>query len=337
MTSGQQQRAGYMDLSLIEVPDIANHANAMPLQFDKTPYTVLAADKSSGILDGKWSSMPIQRMATDDGAREHESGAPESSLVDSSDSTSNWCFASAHSTGEIRMHSFQVASGVDVGGDTNIPPGLPSDTPLFIVNYLGQSDAPQVEPGAPPPLCLSLRWDEPATYKLNKKKSHSDLCRIVSTYSNGTMAIHDVAIGSGNRVHLIERDSWEAHNMFTSPAEVWSACFAGRNVVLSGGDEGKVKVWDIRATTRPMQVIDEPFEAGVTCLSPHPVQEHIVAVGSCTCVPPICLRLHIALRKCLDSHTLNPHHAIDRSIDRRRLISLFVQTMRMFVYSISGT
>lgn len=253
------QRVGHMDLSLIEMPDIASHISAMPLQFDKAPYTILDTSTSSGILDGKWSAMP------------------SSAALDDSDTTSvnnkSWCFASAHSTGEIRIHAFQVKAANDL-------PRLESD-PLFAVNFLCQSDGPKVDAGACAPLCLSLSWDALSAYKQTKSAARSDLSRIVSTYSNGTMAIHEVALGSGERMQLMKRDSWEAHYMFTSPAEVWSACFAGRDVVLSGGDEGKLKVWDIRATMRPMQVLGEPFEAGVTCLSAHPAQENIVAVGSC--------------------------------------------------------
>jgi diphthine methyl ester acylhydrolase len=70
--------------------------------------------------------------------------------------------------------------------------------------------------------------------------------------------------------------------MFTSPAEVWSASFAhdgDRNMVLSCGDEGCVKVWDIRSTTRPMQIL-KTFNAGATCASHHPRHEHLVACGS---------------------------------------------------------
>jgi WD40 repeat protein len=262
---GGEQRVGHMDLSLIEVPDIASHSSAMPLRFDESPYKILERTSTSGILDGKWSAMPLATTT----AREHEIGA----AVDKS-----WCFASAHSTGEIRMHAFQLAAVND--NDANFP-RLESD-PLFTVNYLGQSDPPVVPSGSATPLCLSLSWDSPAAYKQHDQSTETtDLSRIVSTYSNGTMAIHDISFGSGHRAQMIQRDSWEAHNMFTSKAEVWSACFAGRNVILSGGDEGKLKVWDIRATARPMQVVDQPFEAGVTCISPHPVREHIVAVGSC--------------------------------------------------------
>ena len=118
------------------------------------------------------------------------------------------------------------------------------------------------------------------------------------------MAIHDVVTVSSNfdntsssspmkNVQLIERDRWNAHTMFptNTPAEVWTAAFVGNggnhpksssNVVWSGGDDMKLKIWDTRATLRPMLSYHSLFDAGITCISPHPKQDHIVAVGSCT-------------------------------------------------------
>ena len=51
------------------------------------------------------------------------------------------------------------------------------------------------------------------------------------------------------------------------------------NTVISGGDDGKLKFWDIRAIQRPTQVLN--FDAGVTCVSPHPNPQlsHLVACG----------------------------------------------------------
>jgi WD40 repeat protein len=283
LENGTTNRVGYMDVSLIAVPDIPNHASAMPLQFDKSPYRILDPTTSTGILDGKWSTMPSPPPSSDHGK--------------------SWCFASAHSSGEIRIHSVNF-EGVAACGD-KVSAGRVTDNvradSCVAVEYLGQSthhNNPEkrshtlglnesVVP-TPAPVCLSLSWDDrAAAYRSSSSESGASnmLARIVATYSNGTVSIFDVAFASdGRRVQLIERDSWEAHRMFTSPSEVWSACWVGQDCLASGGDEGKLKIWDIRATTRPMQVLDEPFTAGVTCVSPHPFQEHILAVGSCTYV-----------------------------------------------------
>ena len=235
-----------MDLHLVKVPDIAgSNLPSLPLKFGE-PHTILDPTCSSGILDGKWSSLP------------------------SSNCGGSWCFASAHSTGEIRVHSLEISPS------TEEFIRLESE-PLYQIRYLGQSDPPEEEDGTRP-LCLSLNWNSGAAYK--QDSPHKQNGRIVSTYSNGKVAIHEIVCLSDS-VEVVEWESWHAHDMFTAPAEVWSACFHGenQNSILSCGDEGSLKVWDTRSTSRPMQVL-KPFEAGVTCVSPHPVHEHLVAFGS---------------------------------------------------------
>jgi WD40 repeat protein len=255
-------RRGHMSLYTVPVPDISGTNNpSLPLQFGE-PVTVLDATNTSGILDGKW--LPMQPKAT----------TSNTATGDDSEVAKAWSFASAHSTGEIRIHSLQV------------PPPLPNDLPrlesdpLFTIKSIGQSKQPDWDDPSPP-LCLSLSWD---TLSANTTSTNGDLRQIVSSYSNGRVAIHDVAFSpGGDQVQLFERDSWQAHNIFTSPAEVWSATFAhngDRNMILSCGDEGALKFWDVRTTNRPMQVLKDQFEAGVTCASPHPRQPHLVACGS---------------------------------------------------------
>lgn len=50
-------------------------------------------------------------------------------------------------------------------------------------------------------------------------------------------------------------------------------------MILSCGDEGSVKVWDIRSNVRPMHELNF-FKSGATCASHHPRHEHLVACGS---------------------------------------------------------
>lgn len=137
-------------------------------------------------------------------------------------------------------------------------------------------------------LCLSLNWrhDPPPP---QHPSSQQQPTQIVSTYSNGHVAIHDVLFTQNDddqstTCQLITRDCWSAHSMFTSPSEVWSAAFVGRDhdphTVATGGDEGTLKLWDVRSTTRPTSVIKDHFGAGVTCVSPHPRLEHVFAAGS---------------------------------------------------------
>jgi diphthamide biosynthesis protein 7 len=176
-------------------------------------------------------------------------------------------FATAHASGEIKLHRLRIR------------PGETTETcpARFELEFLGQSQGPSSAQSGIPPLCLSVNWAIKTDEQLDDDPMSA--LPIVSTYSNGKVAIHDVVFLESGSVQLVERDSWEAHNMFTSPAEVWSADFCGQQSVISCGDEGKVKLWDVRATTRPMQVLS-PFEAGATCASTHPRHEYLVACGS---------------------------------------------------------
>jgi diphthamide biosynthesis protein 7 len=167
-------------------------------------------------------------------------------------------YATAHASGEIVVHKVEQASkdGSSNGG------------PLAASN-VGNSESRESA------LCLALSWD------LNPL--HDSSSRIISSYSNGQVAIHEVGFQNENKVQLVEQECWDAHKMFQSPAEVWSACFtaSNSNVVLTGGDEGYLKIWDLRAgTSRAMHVLKNHFQAGVTVLSPHPRKEHLVACGS---------------------------------------------------------
>jgi WD40 repeat protein len=257
-----------MDLSFIAVPDnMVRKASAMPLQFDAHPYIVSDQTQGGGILDGQWTTMPSYMM-------KNPPNNPHS-----------YCFASAHSTGEIQLHAIQAVDDPD--------PDHEEEEELWKISFLGHSTNVKATPSLPKPLCLSLRWDHPAPYQRSwdPQTSSTTPSRIVSTYSNGTMAIHDVTVsdssyddeGTIRSVQLIEHDRWNAHALFpNAPAEVWSAAFVGGSqVVWSGGDDAAIKVWDIRATTRPMLTVLDPFEAGVTCIAPHPTHSSMVAVGSC--------------------------------------------------------
>jgi diphthamide biosynthesis protein 7 len=158
-------------------------------------------------------------------------------------------YATAHASGEIAIHKIEQQQ--EKGFKT--------------------SQAEKIESGESG-LCLSLAWD-----LTNASESTS---RMISSYSNGKVSIHQANI-SQTKVELVETESWDAHKMFRSPAEVWCASFTSdSNVVMSGGDEGSLKIWDLRAgLSLPMHILKN-FEAGVTVLSPHPRIDHLVACGS---------------------------------------------------------
>ena len=173
--------------------------------------------------------------------------------------TEAWWFATAQSSGDIGLHTFLLADDPD--GDPFSAGQTSSSMP--IVNTKGV-----------PALCLSLNWD------FSRECNNA---RIVSSYSNGKVAIHDVAQSEQSGIpELIERDCWLAHNLFENvPAEVWSCAFAAEGrLVATGADDAKLKFWDTRTLSRPVQVLADHFQAGVTVISPHPRNPNLVAVGS---------------------------------------------------------
>ena len=147
-------------------------------------------------------------------------------------------------------------------------------------------------------LCLALAWDQTTT---NDESRILDT-RIVSSYSDGHVAIHKVQSSSSSSssspdepISIELEHHWKAHSMFTSPAEVWCCSFVSvngsggesnddntpTNFVATGGDEGSWKLWDLRTNlNRPIHHGQNDFDAGVTILSPHPRHNHLLAVGS---------------------------------------------------------
>eukprot|EP00804_Cyclotella_cryptica_P002507 CCRYP_018444-RB/>CCRYP_018444-RB protein AED:0.05 eAED:0.05 QI:27/1/1/1/0.5/0.2/5/1824/463 len=135
-------------------------------------------------------------------------------------------------------------------------------------------------------LCLSLAWDDCTT---DNNDNTSDL--IVSSYSDGTLALHEVSYSTDSNddkgmpqpTVIRESQRWDAHSMFGCPSEVWTCSFlrGDANVVMSGADDCSLKLWDIRQTTKPTHKISsEEFEAGVTAISSHPAVNYIFAAGS---------------------------------------------------------
>ena len=144
-------------------------------------------------------------------------------------------------------------------------------------------------------LALSLDWEKGGA--CNDPAAISSLPRkIVSSYSDGSVSIHSFRYSQDGQ-SMVEEERWDAHTLFGCPSEVWTCCFAasaatgqsalsndGTNVVISGGDDGTMKLWDVRSCCTgggPMAKVGEAeFEAGVTAVSYHPTQEHMFAVGS---------------------------------------------------------
>jgi WD40 repeat protein len=218
-------------------------------------------------------------------------------------------FATAHATGEVRIHALTAAgrgaaTGEEDGafGDLTVHPNAAATGSFAeLLAPAGRSKAAAAATRTPPALCLSLNWRQGSSADPSPPPGASPprTAQIVSSYSNGHVAVHDVIFShspkppgtAGPACHVVTRDCWPAHSLFTSPSEVWSAAFVGGGggpgrgdggppLIATGGDDGTLKLWDLRSTSRPASVVREPFDAGVTCVSPHPRLDNILAAGS---------------------------------------------------------
>nr|XP_018264604.1 WD40 repeat domain 85 [Kwoniella dejecticola CBS 10117]OBR86762.1 WD40 repeat domain 85 [Kwoniella dejecticola CBS 10117] len=112
-------------------------------------------------------------------------------------------------------------------------------------------------------LCLSLDW--------SNRLDSSAATSIIASLSNGNLA-HVIPAPTGWEVD----STWKAHDFepWITSFDCWDA-----NTVWSGGDDCKLKRWDIRETFRPT-FVNKNFDAGVTTITSSPHTEHLLAVGS---------------------------------------------------------
>ncbi|OSX67573.1 hypothetical protein POSPLADRAFT_1042785 [Postia placenta MAD-698-R-SB12] len=115
-------------------------------------------------------------------------------------------------------------------------------------------------------LCLSLDWS-------NRRSQTTSLGSLIVSLSDGRLALLQDDGGTG----LTVTNSWSAHEY-----EPWIAAwnYWDTNVVYSGGDDLKMKAWDIRSDASQPIFTNKRFDAGVTTIQSNPHIEHIIAVGS---------------------------------------------------------
>ncbi|KAI0639409.1 WD-40 repeat-containing protein [Trametes polyzona] len=115
-------------------------------------------------------------------------------------------------------------------------------------------------------LCLSLDWS-------NRRNPADGLGNLIVSLSDGSLSLLQPESSAG----LTVTDSWHAHDY-----EPWIAAwdYWNTNVVYSGGDDLKMKGWDIRQGGSQPIFVNKRFDAGVTTIQSHPYIEHILAVGS---------------------------------------------------------
>jgi WD40 repeat protein len=237
-----RRRIGSVSFFMVPVPDVANDLSGSPLTFPTEP-DIIRIESPSGILDGHWRNDHSHPSCT---------------------TTACGCrylFATAHSSGEVQIHALEVIPESHRYVDSD---------PLIQVSFVCSSSASSsTTTTTATTLCLSVNWEHAAP-------------RLVATYSNGRMAVFDYVQLDNEKASLVEIETWDAaHSLFNKvPAEVWSASFVDRDLIFSGGDDCMLKVWDVRAASRPVQTLD-CFTAGVTCISSHDAVDNLVAVGSC--------------------------------------------------------
>jgi diphthamide biosynthesis protein 7 len=111
-------------------------------------------------------------------------------------------------------------------------------------------------------LALAVEWSD--------RKAHCAGERhLAASYSDGFVALFDA--NRGTAVH-----EWKAHD-----AEAWTVAYDCWQpaVVMSGADDSRFKVWDVRAgLDTPTSVLR--YDMGVTAVQSHTQREHVVAVGS---------------------------------------------------------
>ncbi|SCZ90740.1 BZ3500_MvSof-1268-A1-R1_Chr1-3g02203 [Microbotryum saponariae] len=136
-------------------------------------------------------------------------------------------------------------------------------------------------------LCLSLDWST-----RNARKGPADLVVSLSSGEICTLAATSDSAASPDGIGGLQvLDTWQAHDY-----EAWIAAFDGRepNTVWTGGDDLKLKGWDLRqgcvsptfvnkrspAETPCFPPTTHSFEGGVTSIQSHPTLDHLFVVGS---------------------------------------------------------
>ncbi|XP_076458696.1 diphthine methyltransferase-like [Babylonia areolata] len=108
---------------------------------------------------------------------------------------------------------------------------------------------------------LSLDWAAPC---------EGTVARVVTSDSTGGLTVVEV----GPTVATVSQ--WHAHDF-----EAWICAFDqwNKDVIYSGSDDCKLKVWDLRIGTTPVST-NSRFTMGVCSIQSSPQREHLIAVGS---------------------------------------------------------
>mmetsp|Transcript_16153 Transcript_16153/g.24347 ORF Transcript_16153/g.24347 Transcript_16153/m.24347 type:complete len:354 (-) Transcript_16153:308-1369(-) len=122
-------------------------------------------------------------------------------------------------------------------------------------------------------LALSLCWDSVGS---------SDSCNgnVAVSYEHGCVAVYTVDSSGLREVICIQ----DAHCMFGEHVPAWITAFSPHNpeLLVSGGDDLYLKLWDTRCPVSPVHASAKHYTAGITSAQWNPSLSyaHLLAVGS---------------------------------------------------------
>jgi len=115
--------------------------------------------------------------------------------------------------------------------------------------------------------------------KLHSKRNVEGSCNSLSCAGD-----HIVSVGSNGQMFLLNGKRQAPLKSFTEAdsGSMSSALFLKQDQVASGNTRGQVKIWDLRSTeVQPSKTCHLAMDlVGVTCLSQHPTQPHVVVGGA---------------------------------------------------------
>ncbi|OZJ06546.1 hypothetical protein BZG36_00509 [Bifiguratus adelaidae] len=134
------------------------------------------------------------------------------------------------------------------------------DSDLGKLNSKGRILTTPVEDGT---LCLSLDWSN---------RVHSSPQKIATSHSSGDLSVIEV---DGSEMRVAEQ--WYAHDF-----EAWIVGFNYWDpyVMYSGGDDCRLKAWDLRVSKETPLLVSKRHQMGVTSIQSSPHVEHLLATGS---------------------------------------------------------
>ena len=260
----KSSRSGELRLFMVPAPAATSTESESSIKFGEPSCVV---EMESGVLDGKWRRRFVRSGEYNEVSGGEEFGALDCDNNHAGNNQSTPIFASACASGRIHIHSLTAANTTESNDSSSSP------SKAWHLSHISSSEEPpSVEDGTgSSPLCLSLAWNDHhhhldmeisknnSSAFTNSENNNPFIDQIVSSYSNGTVALHEVSciqsvnnfdeteVSTGSIINnhtsgnltIRETHRWKAHTMFGCPSEVWTCSFlrGSENVVMSGADD----------------------------------------------------------------------------------------------------